>query len=209
MSQKLRYGTGSTLWIDIPADSLVADFSRVPGDVLDDPSAAVSAALLDPIGYPSIARTVVPGDRVVIALDPAVPRADAVVAGVLDALMHTAVLAEDIVVLTTRAGRGDRYRTGRLPLADGDVTTIVHDPDDKANLAYLAASKHAEPIYLNRQLCEADVIIPIGLSRPRRSLGYTGLHGGLYPVFSDGAARGRLRAPSSAIELVEGRGRPQ
>ena len=78
---------------------------------------------------------------------------------------------------------------------------------DQANLSYLAASKDAEPIYLNRHLCEADVIIPISLSRPRRSLGYTGLHGGLYPVFADEAARGRFRAPSSATEAVERRRR--
>ena len=56
MPQKLLYGTGSILRIDIPAESLVADFSRVPGDVLDDPSAAVSAALAQsdrvPVDHP-------------------------------------------------------------------------------------------------------------------------------------------------------------
>jgi nickel-dependent lactate racemase len=84
---------------------------------------------------------------------------------------------------------------------------VAHDPSEKASLSYLAASKEGEPIYLNRLLCEADVVIPINLLRPRSCLGYTGVHSGLYPTFSDESTQKRFRAPRSAMRAGDRRRR--
>lgn len=207
MAQQLSYGLGSTLRMDLPAEAVLADLSCVPGKVLREPRRAVSAALLNPIGYPSIASAVVPGDRIAIAVDPELPCADELVAGVLDALSQTAVSPADIVVLTTDSASRDRHRMRRLAGVAEAVAIAVHDPRDRADLCYLAASKDADPIYLNRHLCEADLIIPLSLLRPRRSLGYTGVHGGLYPAFGDEAARRRSRVPASVTRVIERRRR--
>ena len=66
MTQVLRYGKSSTLALEIRPEALVADGTLGANDILDDPAGAVVAALQDPMGYPPLARAVVPGDRVVI-----------------------------------------------------------------------------------------------------------------------------------------------
>jgi hypothetical protein len=38
---------------------------------------------------------------------------------------------------------------------------LCHDPDDQQNLEYIAATEHSEAIYLNRELVEADFVIPV------------------------------------------------
>lgn len=38
---------------------------------------------------------------------------------------------------------------------------LCHDPDDQQNLEYIAATEQSEAIYLNRELVEADFVIPI------------------------------------------------
>ena len=38
---------------------------------------------------------------------------------------------------------------------------LCHDPDDQQNLEYIAATKQSEAIYLNRELVEADFVIPV------------------------------------------------
>jgi nickel-dependent lactate racemase len=78
------------------------------------------------------------------------------------------------------------------------VRLSVHDPADQSALSYLAAAKDASPIYLNRALCDADVVLPVGTTRPESSLGYLGIPGGLYPTFSDESTLRRFRAPAAA-----------
>jgi nickel-dependent lactate racemase len=199
MTQVLRYGRSSTLALEIPPEALVADGTRVDGEILDDPAAAVVAALQDPMGYPPLARAVVPGDRVVIPVDPGVPRVPQVVAGVVRTLMSANVDPSDMVVLTARGPEPEAAWARDFPSA---VMVSAHDPRDKAGLCYLAAAKDATPIYLNRHLCEADVIVPINLLRPRAALGYAGMHSGLFPTFSDEATRERFREPALATHAT-------
>ena len=56
MSQYLRYGKDSDCGFDVPSETLVADCTAVPGQVLEDPSARVSACLAEPLGFPPLAR---------------------------------------------------------------------------------------------------------------------------------------------------------
>ena len=86
-----------------------------------------------------------------------------------------------------------------LPVGVRDlVRTSCHDPSDQTGLAYLAASKEGKPIYFNRHIADADVVLPVSVLRLEESWGYAGVHGGLYPAFSDEATQQRFRAPSNA-----------
>jgi len=82
-----------------------------------------------------------------------------------------------------------------LPPPARQVRFATHDPGDRSNLAYLAASKDASPIVLNRLLCDADVVLPVSLLRPESALLYSGPHGGLCPTFSDTETQQRFRTP--------------
>lgn len=203
MTQVLHYGRSSTLALEIPEGALWADGTGAAITALDDPAAAMAAALAQPLGYPPLARAVVPGDRVVISVEPGIPQAACVVTGVVRTLLSAGVAAADIAVLTLGGSDADESLASRVTAASGEVTAVVHDPSDQAGLCYLAATKDAAPIYLNRHLCDADLIVPINLLRPRAAWGNGGLHGGLFPTFSDAAARERFRLPHTGQHAVE------
>ena len=76
-------------------------------------------------------------------------------------------------------------------LGDGidRVRFIVHDADDEQNFAYLAASDEAEPVYVNRLLVDADVVIPISAHWPHQGRD----HDVLYPNFSNAQTQSRFR----------------
>ena len=74
------------------------------------------------------------------------------------------------------------------------VSLATHDPDDRRELAYLAADEAGEPILINRALHEADVVLPVGCLRGEQSAGYFGIHGVVYPTFSDSRTLQRFRA---------------
>ena len=145
MTQQLRYGHSLTLPLDVSPEALVADFTSIPGEVLDDPAAAVAAALLDPLGYPPLPRAVVPGDRITIAVAPGVPQMPAVVAGVVHTLMSAGIRPADIVVLKPRSSGADDWLAQRLPADAKAVTIATHDPADKGGLSYLAAFAMPSP----------------------------------------------------------------
>ncbi len=84
---------------------------------------------------------------------------------------------------------------GALPDAvQARIRVERHDPDDKSQLCYLAANDDALPIYINRHLYDADVVVPVATLQPAGTLGYAGMHSGLYPSFSDTATQQRFRA---------------
>ncbi len=70
----------------------------------------------------------------------------------------------------------------------------VHDPADRGALGYVAASKTGDPIYINRTIHEADLVITIGCLRLDASLGYHGAHAGMFPTFSDTSSQNLFRS---------------
>ena len=82
------------------------------------------------------------------------------------------------------------------------ITLMTHHPDDRQSLAYLAASESAEPILIHRALHEADVVLPIGCLHADAAAGYFGIHGAVYPLYSDEKTLARFRAPAA----IEARG---
>jgi nickel-dependent lactate racemase len=75
----------------------------------------------------------------------------------------------------------------------------VHDADDRDQLCMLNVSSHDDPIYLNRAIVEADVVIPIGVARARDCLGERGVHGVLFPTFSNTETQQRFLDPRSTL----------
>ncbi len=204
---QLRYGESAVLQVDVPSEALIADCTQIKGEVIGDVAAAVSAALAAPLDFPPLAAAVVPGDRVVIALDPDVPQRAEIVAGIVNSLLETEIEPGNIIVLQAEEGPGEVPLRAQLQARGLSVEVVVHAPSDPAQLAYLAASKDAQPIMLNRQLCEAEVVLPVSLLRPESALGYVGPHGGLCTAFSDKSTQDRFRIPLSALPEREQRRR--
>ncbi len=214
----LRYGARASIALEPPHEALVADFRGPQGTPLVDVRAAAKNALERPLAFPPLWQAAVPGDRVVLALDSGVPQAASIVAEVIAVLLARGVEAADITILRTQDD--DRANVpgplALLPAAHRDLLTVeVHDPRDRDRLSYLAAAgREHEPVYLNRSLCEADLVVPIGRLCCQGVLDECGVHGGLFPTFSDaasiqrvatarGAARPRAHGKAHAMRRID------
>ncbi len=192
----LHYGDNSSVRLEF-ADGAALELGVPRGEPLADLGAATAAALREPIDYPALAHCTTPGDRVVLALDRGLPQTAEVTAAVVNALLNAGVDADGITVLQCQAdGHADGGDPRRLLSAAlrQRVALTVHDPDDRRELAYLAADRAGEPILINRALHEADVVLPVGCLRGEQSAGYFDIHGVVYPTFSDTKTLQRFRA---------------
>ena len=165
-----------SLELEIPDEHLVAAWKGPAGHDRSDAAEIIRAALEAPRDFPPLGQAVVPGDRVTIAFDPSIPEADLVLAAVASTLREAGVEAESLIVLLLRASSDELEKV--LPPG---TTLAVHDPDDRSQLAYLAATKEGRRIYLNRHLTDADLVVPVGRVGFDPILGYSGPWSVLFP----------------------------
>ena len=193
----LKFGGEQELRLHLPDGMLLAELAGPHAVALDDPVAAVAAAMATPIQFPPLPQATVPGDRIVLALDHGVPRADAIVAGIVHSLLEGYAKAGDIQLVRASSDSASARLSNPLGLLEPSVRDAIevqiHDPHDTKSMSYLAASRDAKPIYLNRTIFDADVVIPIGVLRLEESLNYLGVYSGLFPTFSDQETLERFR----------------
>ena len=130
-----------------------------------------------------------------------VPCGGQLVAGLLNQLAESGQL-EQYQLRLVFSGTSDelehRHLEEKVPPDQLQHLTIeIHNPDDPHQLSYLAAAHDDTPIYVNRTLCDADMVLPIvglGLSG---QLGYAGIHGSLFRSFTDTRTRQRFLVPGN------------
>jgi nickel-dependent lactate racemase len=195
MSKQLHFGEAASV-IYTPRGE-VLHWEGPDAGPIGDLHAATAQALAEPIGFPPLRQAVVPGDKLVIALEPGVPQAASIVAAVVEAALEGGVSADDITILRVEGDTHSAELDPRVLLPDGvakRVQLATHDPEAREDLSYVAADEHDLPIYMSRLVFDADVVVPIGCARLDESLGYGGVKATLYPVFADRAAQERCRA---------------
>ena len=179
--------------LDVNEAILVAD-CRGPEGVADaQAEKLVAAAVAAPLDGPALARHVVPGDRVAIALAGDVPQMAAVTAAVVEQLCRAGVSSDDITLL--HAAPLEPLVAGR-PVAEGEPVAgggpgTIHefDPALPAETAYLAADEEARPLYLARALVDADVVVAVGGWGFDAALGGRSLEGEIWPTFARQSCR--------------------
>ena len=126
----------------------------------------VLTALESPVDFPPLSQAVVPGDHVAVAVDPLLRHHAEFIAALVKRID-----AEQPASITVVFGWDDEgvcdeaIRRVESALAVQAITDIVvHDPDTRDALAYLAADTDARPIYLNRQIVEADWVLPVSVA---------------------------------------------
>ncbi len=191
ISATLRYGESARLRLDFAPGMLIADCAGPP---LAEHSAIemASHAFQTPLDFPPIRRATVPGDRIVIALSPGVQEAPEIIAALLPQLLSGGAAAENISVVRSPVDVQTGAIDPRSKLG-ADQREVVgfetHDPTDRNLLSYLAADAQGEPIYMNRSICDADLVIPIGSFHPeyleRGSGKSEPWNDTLYPTFAD------------------------
>jgi lactate racemase len=169
-----------SLELELPDEHVVAAWRGPAGRGLAESGDIVRAALEAPRDYPALRQTVVPGDRVTIAFDPAIPVAGVVLGVIAEILREAGVEGENLTVLVPPSEPG--VLEGSLPRG---ALLAVHDPANRTELAYLAATKDGRRVYLNRHLTDADMVLPVGLVGFDPILGYRGPASLIFPGFSN------------------------
>jgi len=164
---------------------------QLASQAVADPAAAAREALESPLKYPPLSAGVVPGDRLAIAIDEAVPEAVNILRGTIDAAQAAGI---ELATITVVASDEEFYKNLREEL-DGAVRVVVHDPDDPEDLALVCLNEDNERLLVNRSIFEADVVLPIGCARLSGVAG-SGVFESLFPRMSDAETIGRLRTPS-------------
>jgi hypothetical protein len=166
----------------------VADGSLLPAPPLpaplDDPGAAVRAALEQPHDFPALRRALTPDDRVVVVVDERLPGLADLLVPVLEHVASASVEPSAITLLCP-SGEGNHPWWEHLPEPWRGLTLEVHHPAGREHVAYLATTSAGKRLYLNRTLVDAAQSIILSGCRYDLLLGRSGGEGALYPALGD------------------------
>ena len=171
-------------------------------------------ALDAPIDYPSLGESIYPGDRVAILVQSELPAARETLDAVIRILESARIETADILVVTTESMQKTFDLVEVSSDADADAETQnsptkfrmksdkrdqplcfeVHASDDEQAVSYLAANEQGNPVYVNRSLCDCDVILPLSCMTPNKRLSDC-----LYPDFSTDETRARYRKKEDTL----------
>ncbi len=186
---RLEFGQAA-VWEWEPAAGQVMLTHAGPA-TLPDLRGTLQAALKAPLEFPPLTQALVPGDRLVLALDRGVPQAASLIAALWEVLSGAGVEPTDVTILQPGTWRKDAAPDPRS-LLPAEVRSAMrwerHDPTDEARCGYLATSAGGERIYLARTLLDADYVLPITTAGFDPLLGYRSPMASLYPGLSNAAA---------------------
>ena len=189
---KLPFGVNGCFEGQLPRQRLF--LNRPAPATIGDLAGTVQHALQSPLGMPSLAQSLVAGDRVVIVVDRGTPQAATLVAELWKVLSRAGVEAKDIVMLEPAAVRAPRLPDPRelLPAeVAAQIPWILHDPTEEGLCAYLANTSSGERVYLRNQVIDSDFVLLVGPILQDPLLGFRGTASALYPGLSDTAAMRR------------------
>ena len=193
MAHSLRYGVGHSLSLRFPVETLVEDCAGPLSGPASDVAAATLNALQAPLEFPPLTSASVPGDQITVAISETLPCMSTIVTAVIDTLLEATARPDEITVLLPNARDVARY-AAQAAWSEPNYQRIkieAHTPDDREALRYLAASRQGNPIYFNRRLCDADLVIPIEVLTPGIDGHDWSAPGSLFPTFSDTPTQAR------------------
>lgn len=201
-SYQLRFGLNQ-VW-ELAADAQIQSYLDAPTtaatqDAADDAlPTRVAEALTNPIEFPSMDQLTVSGDIVAFAVDPLLPNPGELVPAIIRWFAENGTSPSNMrVVYAGTSPDCASLLSDRLQDAVGeDLDFAIHDPTDSEGLAYVAANEAAEPIYINRTLVDADVVVPIRGCRPAGAVDDWGPHS-LYPLLTDKKSQERFYSPEA------------
>ncbi len=172
------------------------DVQRFPANGVEstvDLKSDVAKALGTPLEFPSLDQAVVPGDLLAFAIDPMMPQMASVVENVVGWFVACGTSLANIraVLADNRPEVAKQLREALDGTPVSALEIELHDPDDSEGIAYVAATKAGDPIYMNRTLVDADVVIPMTCARSPTALDYLGAYS-IYPMLTDRATRSRI-----------------
>ena len=155
----------------------------------------IAAAINKPVNFPHLSQVAYSGDKVVIAVDAFVVTRPNLLADFVSEIIAVGLTADDVTVLMLEAEQKMYEKPFREALPaklQKNVRVSIHKPLDPQSLAMLAVAKDDSPVMLNRELVEADVVIPIERYEAKSGMGYFGMQSVIYPRFADAETQKRF-----------------
>ncbi len=189
VSYEPRIGTRN-LALHLPED--VSEL-RVSGMATDQPIVKLIAKAFDePIDFPPLPLALIDDDHIAIAIEDGVPDANAIACAVVRYLVEHGTRQEMITVVLGSDNQDWRDRLVDVlknQELDG-VKVVKHEPTHHDSHGYIAASATADPIYIQRDLVEAEVVLPIYCIRTPDSPSASDKYG-MSPSFADATTQHR------------------
>jgi nickel-dependent lactate racemase len=177
-----------TLDLDVPEHNRVpVERAPIVPDIAD-PAQAMRDALEQPLDYPPLRLALTPDDHVAIVVDEGTPHLVQLLVPLLEHICQAQVRPDAITLICAPPSTGQPW-LDELPDDFQDVSIEIHQPGDRKKLAYLAATKEGNPIYLNRTAIDADQLVLLTRRCYDACFGYAGAETALYPMLSDEATR--------------------
>lgn len=189
-SPSLPWGTGQ-LSLELPAEWRllgVLEPAAMPG--VPDPVREFECSLAEPIGMARLSDIVRPAMRIALVMDDdsrPTPVGQALPA-LLAELQRGGVAPEQITVVPAlgvhrgMAAEEIAHRLGR-----DDLRAENPDCDDPARLSYLGSTQRGTPVYVNKTVAEADLVISIGCIEPHIIASFGGGYKNLIPGVAERA----------------------
>ncbi len=171
---------GKARTLGVPRENVVAEIGMTDLPPLADPWAAIFAALENPIGCPPISETLKPGSTVALLTgdrftDQMLGQWHGLGLKLLDYLNHLGVRDEDVTLVYAPGSHpSPKWRERLGPELLGRVRAMRHDCHDTSSLAYLGVTSRCTPLWVNREVVEADFRLGIGEISPNLQGGWCG-----------------------------------
>lgn len=157
-----------------------------------------ASALAEPIDYPTLDQFVLPGDCVAVALMGNLPQpvqaADAAIGAIASLVGDVSIVA--VVSPSHRAQFDSAVQQQMIDKYDNlAIRFEIHDPTDQGSVSCIANNQAGEPVYINREMFDADVVIPLGTLLDASSVQARSY----YPEFSNSEVLDRFKNPPSDV----------
>lgn len=189
---EINLSTGSlAVDVNVPDGAFVHGRSR-----RTDRRAELLLALKDPIGLPLLQDCIVPGDRLVLVVDPETPDLVEIITAIWEQFQESGREELDATLLMPPDSKGHGWKVllEELPVhVRNQVAVHVYDPAEEQQRRYLANSAGGERIYLSHYLTDADLVVTIGVVDFDLIFGCRGTNSSIYPAFSEPEAFTKVR----------------
>jgi nickel-dependent lactate racemase len=152
----------------------------------------MESALDEPIEFPPLPLALLEDDRIAIAVEDGLPDADTITCALVRYLVQHGTRQSMITVVLGADNTDwlDRMRNDLRSQEFGDVRVVKHEPTNQDSHGYVGASNSADPIYIQRDLFEAEVVLPIYCIRTPDSPSASDKYG-MSPCFANAATQHR------------------
>lgn len=191
MSTTLQYGDGEEHQLELAGCQRIGP---PEGAALDRAAVAeiLRAALAKPIDFPPLAAATVPGDHVVVALEQGVPMLAEVIEGLVAALADAGIEPSQTTYVAAQSHSDTGAQLQELADTAG-IDLRIHDPSNEEECSLVSITKSGEPLRMNREIGEADLVLPVTLAKGSMGEENQTKFAGLYPEFADGDTISRFQ----------------